>query len=176
MVGSKFGRLARPLLFSSALIAPVLLMLALPEALFSKSLDPKAAKAQVPAVAARTSHRLVMSINSDDPTTMRAVVSTALNLPRYYQTINEDVTIEIVAYNVGLHMFRLETSPIKDLIRGLKAMYPGNIRFVVCELTKAGMERSEGRPITLIDDVDILPSGPARVIELQEAGWSYLRN
>lgn len=52
----------------------------------------------------------------------------------------------------------------------------GGVRFVVCELTKAGMERSEGRQISLIENVDILPSGPARFIELEEAGWSYLRN
>jgi intracellular sulfur oxidation DsrE/DsrF family protein len=176
MLRSKLGRLTKPLLFSSALMAPMIVMLALPEALFSKSLNPKASKTQTPEAAVRKSHRLVMSINTDDPTTMRAVVSTALNLPRYYQTINEDVTIEIVAYNAGLHMFRLDTSPIKDLLKTLVTINPGVIRFVVCELTKAGMERSEGRPMSLIEGVDLMPSGPARVIELQEAGWSYLRN
>jgi intracellular sulfur oxidation DsrE/DsrF family protein len=51
-----------------------------------------------------------------------------------------------------------------------------NIRFVVCEATKLGMERQEGRPITLIDNVDLVPSGPGRIIELQEAGWSYIRS
>ena len=153
-----------------------MLILALPDELFSKALDVKEPKARAAAAPIKKSHRLVMSINSDDPTTMKAVVSTALNLPRYYQSINEDVTIEIVAYNAGLHMFRLDTSPVKDLLKSLKAINPGVIRFVVCELTKAGMERSEGRSIALVDDVDIQPSGPGRVIELQESGWSYLRN
>lgn len=176
MLGPDRKRLAKPLMFSAALALPVILMLALPEDLFSKSLDVRASKAQMPAAPVRKAHRLVMSINSDDPTTMRAVVSTALNLPRYYQTINEDVSIEIVAYNAGLHMFRRDTSPIKDLLQTLRMANPGVVRFVVCELTKAGMERSEGRQMSLIDNVDILPSGPARVIELQEAGWSYLRN
>ncbi len=176
MFGWKRKRLATSVILSSALVLPVLLMLALPDALFSKSLDPRSSKAPAPAASAKKAHRLVMSINSDDPTTMRAVVSTALNLPRYYQTINEEVTIEIVAYNAGLHMFRLDTSPIKDLLQTLRMVNPGAIRFVVCELTKAGMERSEGRQIPLIENVDSTPSGPARVIELQEAGWSYLRN
>ncbi|MEH2613218.1 DsrE family protein [Bradyrhizobium sp. AZCC 1693] len=120
-------------------------------------------------------HRLVLPINSDDPTTMRALISTSLNLPKYYQERNEAFTIEVVAYNAGVHMLRADTSPVKDMLRVLRTVNP-NIRFVVCEATKLGMERHEGHPITLIDDVDLVPSGPGRIIELQEAGWSYIRS
>jgi uncharacterized protein len=120
-------------------------------------------------------HRLVLPINTDDPTTMRALISTSLNLPKYYQERNEAFTIEVVAYNAGVHMLRADTSPVKDMLRVLRAVN-ANIRFVVCEATKLGMERQEGRPITLIDNVDLVPSGPGRIIELQEAGWSYIRS
>jgi intracellular sulfur oxidation DsrE/DsrF family protein len=120
-------------------------------------------------------HRLVLPINTDDPTTMRALISTSLNLPKYYQERSEAFTIEVVAYNAGVHMLRADTSPVKDMLRVLRTVNP-NIRFVVCESTKLGMERQEGRLITLIDDVDLVPSGPGRIIELQEAGWSYIRS
>ena len=120
-------------------------------------------------------HRLVLPINTDDPTTMRALISTSLNLPKYYQERNEAFTIEVVAYNAGVHMLRADTSPVKDLLRVLRTVNP-NIRFVVCDATKLGMERQEGRPVTLIDGVEIVPSGPGRIIELQEAGWSYIRS
>jgi uncharacterized protein len=120
-------------------------------------------------------HRLVLPINTDNPTTMRALISTSLNLPKYYQERNEAFTIEVVAYNAGVHMLRADTSPVKDMLRVLRKVNP-NIRFVVCEATKLGMERQEGHPITLIDDVDLVPSGPGRIIELQEAGWSYIRS
>ncbi|XIA65329.1 DsrE family protein [Bradyrhizobium sp. TZ2] len=120
-------------------------------------------------------HRLVLPINSDDPTTMRALISTSLNLPKYYQERNEAFTIEVVAYNTGVHMLRADTSPVKDMLRVLRTVN-SNIRFVVCEATRLGMERQEGRPITLIDGVDLVPSGPGRIIELQEAGWSYIRS
>jgi len=120
-------------------------------------------------------HRLVLPINTDDPTTMRALISTSLNLPKYYQERNEAFTIEVVAYNAGVHMLRADTSPVKDMLRVLRAVN-SNIRFVVCEATKLGMERQEGHPITLIDNVDLVPSGPGRIIELQEAGWSYIRS
>jgi len=120
-------------------------------------------------------HQLVLPINSDDPTTMRALISTSLNLPKYYQERNEAFTIEVVAYNAGVHMLRADTSPVKDMLRVLRTVNP-NIRFVVCEATKLGMEHHEGHPITLIDNVDLVPSGPGRIIELQEAGWSYIRS
>ncbi|XSC43836.1 DsrE family protein [Bradyrhizobium sp. RDT10] len=120
-------------------------------------------------------HRLVLPINTDDPTTMRALISTSLNLPKYYQERNEAFTIEVVAYNAGVHMLRADTSPVKDMLRVLRAVN-SNIRFVVCEATKLGMERQEGHSITLIDNVDLVPSGPGRIIELQEAGWSYIRS
>jgi uncharacterized protein len=120
-------------------------------------------------------HRLVLPINTDDPTTMRALISTSLNLPKYYQERNEAFTIEVVAYNAGVHMLRADTSPVKDMLRVLRTVN-SNIRFVVCEATKLGMERQEGRPVTLIDGVDLVPSGPGRIIELQEAGWSYIRS
>jgi intracellular sulfur oxidation DsrE/DsrF family protein len=61
------------------------------------------------------------------------------------------------------------------MLQVVRAVNP-NIRFVVCDATKQGMQRSEGRPITLIDNVDLVPSGPGRIIELQEAGWSYIRS
>ena len=128
-----------------------------------------------PKPAAVRMHRLVLPINTDDPTTMRALISTSLNLPKYDQERNEAFTIEVVAYNAGVHMLRADTSPVKDMLRVLRAVN-SNIRFVVCEATKLGMERQEGRPITLIDNVDLVPSGPGRIIELQEAGWSYIRS
>ncbi|KRQ99880.1 DsrE family protein [Bradyrhizobium valentinum] len=136
--------------------------------------EPAASKPQTKPATVRM-HRLVLPINTDDPTTMRALISTSLNLPKYYQERNEAFTIEVVAYNAGVHMLRADTSPVKDMLRVLRTVN-ANIRFVVCEATRLGMERQEGRPITLIDDVELVPSGPGRIIELQEAGWSYIRS
>lgn len=120
-------------------------------------------------------HRLVLPINTDDPTVMRALISTSLNLPKYYQERNEPFEIEVVAYNAGVHMLRADTSPVKDLLRVVRGLTP-SIRFVVCEATKLGMERAEGHPLVLLDNVDLVPNGPGRIIELQEAGWSYIRS
>lgn len=157
--------------FGLAFAAPFFVTLALTDtgAAISKPWAPETKPA------AAKPHRLVLQINTDDPTVMRALISTALNLPKYYRETKQDFSIEIVAYNAGIHMFRVDTSPVKDLLKLAQALTP-DIRFVICEATKLGMERGEGRPISLIDNVQMVPNGPARIIELQEAGWSYIRS
>ena len=121
-------------------------------------------------------HRLVLPINTDDPTTMRALISTSLNLPKYYQERNEAFTIEVVAYNAGVHMLRADTSPVQDRIKSLKdAAFPSKIQFSACNVTKDGMEKKEGHPISVLAGVVVVPSGVVRLMELQEKGWSYLR-
>jgi len=109
------------------------------------------------------SHRLVLQINSDDPTTMRAVISTSVHLTKYYKAINEGFTVEIVGYNAGLHMFRADTSPVQDLLKVLLTTNP-DIRFVICEATKMGMERNEGRPLSFVEGTTFAPNGPAYMI------------
>src|SRR5262245_29362194 len=88
-------------------------------------------------------HRLVLPINTDNPTTMLALISRAFDLPKYFQERNEAFTIEVVAYNAGVHMLRTNTSPVKELLRVIRGVNP-SIRFVVCGATKLGMERTEG--------------------------------
>lgn len=106
---------------------------------------------------------------------MRAVISTSVHLTKYYKAINEGFTVEIVGYNAGLHMFRADTSPVQDLLKVLRTINP-DIRFVICEATKKGMEQNEGHPLSFVEGTTSAPNGPAYMIGLQEAGWSYIRS
>jgi intracellular sulfur oxidation DsrE/DsrF family protein len=92
----------------------------------------------------------------------------------HYHSRNETLSIEIVGYNAGVHMFRADTSPVRELLARLHALNP-QARFIVCEATKLGMERVEGRQVPLFEGVDLDPNGPAHLIERQEIGWAYIR-
>jgi intracellular sulfur oxidation DsrE/DsrF family protein len=160
------ARWLRLALYVVAVAAPMLLTLALTGA---ESAGPKT---QAPAA---SSHRLALQINTDDPTTMKAVISTSIHLSKYYAAKNEKFSIEIVAYNAGLHMFRADTSPVQELLKAVRATNP-DIRLVICEATKLGMEHNEKRQLTFVEGTTSVPNGPARIIELQETGWSYIRS
>ncbi|OYX80357.1 MAG: hypothetical protein B7Y77_00670 [Bradyrhizobium sp. 35-63-5] len=150
-------------LFALALIVP-----------FVATLTLTGAGTAVPAAKPVKSHRVVFQIDTNDPITMRHVITNALNLTQAYEKAGQPSSIEIVAYGPGVHMFRVDTSPVLDLLRLLRANVPG-IVFTVCGNTRGIMERSEGHPLSLVDGAQVVPSGVVRLVELQEAGWSYLR-
>ncbi len=93
-----------------------------------------------------------------------------------YRAKGEDVEIELVAYGPGLNMFRDDTSLVKDRLKQISALsFPSRIKFSACNVTKEGMEKREGHPITLVPEARLVPSGVIRLMELQESGWSYLK-
>jgi uncharacterized protein len=120
------------------------------------------------------SHHIAIQVNSDDPATMKHAITNSLNAITAFQQENEPVAIEIVAYGPGIHMFRVDTSPVKDLLQFLRSNNP-DVVFSVCGNTKAIMERNEGRQLLLTEGTRVVRSGVVRLVELQEAGWSYVR-
>ena len=121
-------------------------------------------------------HRVAIQVNQNDPQVMNLALNNATNVLEYYRAKNEDVEIDIVTYGPGLHMLRDDTSPVKDRIKRLKELtFPGKIQFSACNNTKQGMEKAEGKAVSIISDATLVPSGVVHLMELQEQGWSYVR-
>jgi intracellular sulfur oxidation DsrE/DsrF family protein len=121
-------------------------------------------------------HRVAIQVDQNDPAVMNLALNNATNIMEYYKSKNETVQIDIVTYGPGLHMLRADTSPVHDRIKQIvDASFPSSIKFSACGNTKEGMEKREGKAISIIPEAEIVPSGAVRLIELQEQGWSYLR-
>lgn len=121
-------------------------------------------------------HRVAIQVDQNDPAVMNLALNNATNIMEYYKSKNETVQIDVVTYGPGLHMLRADTSPVHDRIKQIvDASFPSNIRFSACGNTKEGMEKREGKAISIIPEAEVVPSGAVRLIELQEQGWSYLR-
>jgi uncharacterized protein len=120
-------------------------------------------------------HRVVLHVDENDPAIMERVLNNAEHVIEYYRGIGEDAQVEIVAYGPGLHMLRADTSPVRDRIKQLAAGMPSAIAFSACGNTKAGMEKREGKPVEIVPQATVVPSGVVRLMELQEQGWSYVR-
>lgn len=119
-------------------------------------------------------HRVAIQIDSSDPAVMNLALNNIANIVGYYKGIGEEVQIELVAYGPGLHMFRADTSPVKERLATLKQVLP-NLTLAACENTQNGMKRVEHKDIPLLPEVGVVPSGVVRLMQLQEQGWSYLR-
>ena len=121
-------------------------------------------------------HRVAIQVNQNDPQVMNLALNNATNVLEYYRAKNEEVEIDIVTYGPGLHMLRSDTSPVQDRLKRLKEMaFPSKVQFSACNNTKQGMEKTEGKAISVVSDATIVPSGVVRIMELQEQGWSYVR-
>jgi intracellular sulfur oxidation DsrE/DsrF family protein len=121
-------------------------------------------------------HRIVIQVDQNDPAVMNLALNNATNVIDYYRAKGTDVKVDLVTYGPGLHMLRDDTSPVKDRIKQLKDYaFPSSIQFSACNNTKEGMEKKEGKPVPIVSEAVIVPSGVVHLMELQEMGWSYLR-
>ncbi len=136
------------------------------------------AKAQSEAMAdgapiAREGHRVAIHVDANDPQLMNLALNNAANVHKAYQDRGEAVVVEIVTYGPGLHMVMAD-SPVSDRIDTMKMENPDMV-FAACENTMAGMKKKTGKDVTLLDSATPVPSGVVRLMELQEAGYSYIR-
>ena len=79
-----------------------------------------------------------------------------------------------IAYGPGLHMLRADTSPVAARVKSVKESIP-DVTFTACGNTIENMERAEGRKIQILPQAGVVQAGVARLAELQEQGWSYIR-
>jgi len=119
-------------------------------------------------------HKLVLHVDQNDPAVMRLALGNARNANDLYKEMGDELEVEIVAYSQGLHMLRDDTSPVKKEIREAREKVP-QIAFGACNNTKRNMERVEGKPVPIISEATIVPAGIVRLVELQEAGYSYAK-
>jgi intracellular sulfur oxidation DsrE/DsrF family protein len=121
-------------------------------------------------------HQVAIHVDQNDPEVMNLALNNATNIIEYYRNKGEDAKVEVVTNGPGLHMLRVDTSPVKDRIKVIvEQNFPGKITFAACDNTKQGMEKREGKTISIVPQATIVPSGVVRLIELQEQGWGYLR-
>ena len=132
--------------------------------------------AALPAVSAEgeKAHKVAIHVDENDPARMNMALNNVVNVQQYYDSIGETVDIELVAYGPGLHMFRADTSPVKDRI-SVMSLEMENLTFSACGNTHAAMSKKEGKTIELLDEAMMVPSGVVQLIALQEQGYAYVR-
>ncbi len=119
-------------------------------------------------------HRVVIQVTQNDPAVMNLALNNAENLVNYYKEKDEKIEIEFVAYGAGLNMMRSDTSPVKERLAAIAGSMK-NITFTGCGNTLLNQSRQENKNITLVPEARLVPAGIARIVELEEQGWTYVR-
>src|SRR6476469_11142916 len=85
-------------------------------------------------------HRLALQISDNDADKMNAVLNVAANVSKYYSDKGEEVEVQIVAFNAGLHMLREDTSPVKPRLASFSKSMT-NVSFKACQNTIDSMAK-----------------------------------
>ncbi|HEY5604363.1 MAG TPA: hypothetical protein VIM41_14780, partial [Gammaproteobacteria bacterium] len=101
--------------------------------------------------------------------TQAIALNNVVNLQKLYGIDN--VAIEIVAYGPGLDLL---TTKSKEADR-VKSLAMQNITFSACGNTMDSIEKKTGKKPDLLEGVGTVQAGVARIMSLQEQGYSYLR-
>lgn len=133
----------------------------------------KAAQKKATKSDAAPTHKVAIQVSDNDKNLMNRALNNTKNLIDLYKAKGETVVVEIVTFHDGLHMLRSE-SPVKDRIAVMSLENP-NIKFVACGNTQANQSKAEGKPVTLLSEATVMPSGIVRLIELQKQGYAYIR-
>ena len=120
-------------------------------------------------VAAEGGHKLVIQVSTDDARTQKIALNNAVNLQKIYGMDN--VAIEIVAYGPGLGLL---TTKSKQATR-VKSLALQNITFSACGNTMKKVTKKTGKKPQLVEGVGVVKAGVARIMALQEDGYSYIR-
>jgi uncharacterized protein len=119
-------------------------------------------------------HRVVIQVSQNDPAVMNLALNNAENLVTFYKDKGEKIDVEFVAYGAGLSMVRSDTSPVKERLTAMSGQMK-NVTFTGCGNTLANQSKQENKSITLVPEARLVPAGIARIVELEEEGWTYVR-
>ncbi len=128
---------------------------------------PRALRAEAP-------HRMVIHVNSPTRETMAEALHNAANVMDYYREHGSAAAIEIVANGRGVTMFVAGMSPVGSEIAAFHARYPDTI-FDACAISLAAVGKALNRKLEVMPEVHTVPSGAARILELEEQHFAYLK-
>ena len=159
-------RLTRLVLAAATLVAIVCQPAGLEAQQAHRQTKPKAGAAAVV-------HKVAIQVDQNDKGVMDLALNNAENVVDHYKAKGETVVVEIVTFGPGLHMLRNE-SPVKERISVMSLQYP-KMTFAACAQTWAKMGKAEGKPVQLLSEATVTPSGVVRLMELQGQGYAYIR-
>ena len=120
-------------------------------------------------------HRnVVMHVNFTGEERLNYVLNNIENFSGYYRDREEALAIRVVCHGPGLHLLRLDTSPVKARLLQIIDRHD-ELSLVACANTMERMANAEGKRPEIIQQANLVPAGLPEIIELQNEGWIYIK-
>jgi intracellular sulfur oxidation DsrE/DsrF family protein len=119
--------------------------------------------------AGEVKNKLVIQVSTDDPRTQKIALNNAVNLQKLYGMDN--IVIEIVAYGPGLGLLTKKSGQASRV----ESLALQDIHFSACGNTMKKVAKMSGKMPVLLEGVNQVTAGVARIMELQQQGYAYIR-
>jgi intracellular sulfur oxidation DsrE/DsrF family protein len=116
-----------------------------------------------------TKNKIVIQVSTDDPRTQKIALNNAVNMQKLYGIDNID--IEIVAYGPGLGLLTKKSTQASRVT----SLAMQDITFSACGNTMKKVAEKSGKMPKLLEGVGQVTAGVARIMELQQQGYAYIR-
>jgi intracellular sulfur oxidation DsrE/DsrF family protein len=113
--------------------------------------------------------KIVLQVSEADPARWNLALNNASNLLQYWG--QGKVRIVIVTYGPGLKMLFAKT-PVSIRIQSLDAE---GVEFDACHQTMLKFKRKTGHLPALVPQAAVVPAGVVRLMQLEEAGFDYVK-
>ena len=116
-----------------------------------------------------TKNKIVIQASTDDPRTQKIALNNAVNMQKLYGIDN--IQIEIVAYGPGLGLLTKKSTQASRVT----SLVMQDITFSACGNTMKKVAEKSGKMPELLEGVGQVTAGVARIMELQQQGYAYIR-
>ena len=116
-----------------------------------------------------TKNKIVIQVSTDDMRTQKIALNNAVNMQKLYGIDN--VQIEIVAYGPGLGLLTKKSTEASRVT----SLAMQDITFSACGNTMKKVAEKSGKMPELLEGVEQVTAGVARIMELQQQGYAYIR-
>lgn len=113
--------------------------------------------------------KVVLQVSQGVPARWNLVLNNITNLLAYWG--QGKIRIVVVAYGGGLKML-LAKSPLATRIQSL---YAEGVEFDACHVTMMKFKRETGHLPELVPQASVVPGGVVRIMQLEEAGFDYVK-
>ena len=112
---------------------------------------------------------VVIEVDSKDPAQWELALNNAQNIQNDLGA--ENVRVNVVAFGPGLHMLLRDSVAAKRIA----AQNTEGIEFDACHNTMKAMEKKSGHMPVLAPAAVIVPSGVVRIMQLEKAGFAFIK-
>ena len=118
--------------------------------------------------------KIVMHVNFAGEEALTLVLNNLENIADYYRERGIAIELRVICHGPGLHLLRRDTSPVLERLLDIAAQR-AELGFYACSNTLERMTRAEGKQPELVEPAVPVPAGLPEIVELQAAGWVYLK-